>query len=1448
MDERSDRWRQITPSEFAWEREALAFLRAGLPDCEPYRAWANFEFVADDGAIYEVDALVLTPAGFWFVEIKSWPGPVTGDAHTWIWHPPDGRSARRHDNPIRLANSKSKKLKSLLGRQRALRGVDLPFLEARIFLSHEDVQPNLDAVGRLNVCVRDRQVRGDRDGAYPGVLATLKGTAAASASGFGRGKWRQVDGPLSKAIARAMDQAGVRPSNRSRRIGQDWLLGDLLGEGRGWQDFLAKHQGYQDKDVNARVRVFGVGQPGVTPPRETLERAARREYEALRGLPPHPGILRPEQFTDSERGPALIFPHEPSATRLDHFLDAEDERLTVDQRLNLLRRLAEAVAWAHERGLVHRALGPQSVLVRRVDDGLLHLQVINWQTVAWQQDPGMSRSRSGTAHPDVLVEEPALIYMAPEARQGGPVTASADVFSLGAIAYRLFARRPPATDLVELSERLRTGPGLQLAATIDGVVPSLVELIAWSTHPSVSDRLDAARDFLDLLEKAEEELTTPEPEVTVDPLQATKGDRLEGGFLVEKVLGTGSTAIAFRVARDGASYVLKLALSVEQNRQLSEEADVLQQVRHKRVVGLVETVEVGARLGLLLDSADSVTLRERLRRDGRLTRELLQRFGEDLLEALDYLDQNGHAHRDIKPDNLAIAPDRTKALRLVLFDFSLARAPTENTRVGTPGYLDPFLPERRRWDGYAERWSAAITLYEMAANALPRWGDGQSDPASISDEATLESDLFEASLRAGLTQFFARALRRQVKQRFDNALDMRRAWRQVFEDADRASDGQDSFDEELFVQALPGAAPDSPLTTLPFGLRAQEALERLGAATVNDALAIPGSKLAMLRGLGHRTRRDLLAATRLLAEAFPAVEPPPPAPQPQAQPKSRRKKAAPDEPVALLTVDALAAQLVPERTGRQGRPASDATREVQRLWVGLEPIDGLAGRWASIEDVCRASKAPRAQASRAVDQSLQRWVESEVLGGVRKELADLLAELGAATAHELEQALLVGRGSEAPEPRRTREARALVRASLEAELLDGSPRWTFRRAGDAVLVASEADEDPARAQAALDYLERLGHEADRLAQAEPLPAPQRVEAALRLIEPPAGLTPLPAERLVRLAAAASAQAAPSSRLELYPRRLPAARALQLAAGALAGVPELTPDDLRRRVELRYPDAEPLPPEPAALDLVIAAAGIDLTWSAERERYLQRTLISLSLSSQTRSGPPRLDTARPGLAAPPRAELSQEEADARLLEERLQRAARDGGFLVLQAAPHQLERAVRELGRFSLQRVSLEARFLALLHAVCERRSVPWPRVIESDASGVEGKHWGRLTTLVKQALDDLLTELQATPGRVLLTEAGVLGRYGRVDVLGRLRSAIDGRTARSDLPLQGLWVLIPDDGLHDGPVIDGEPIPVLGRAQWARLSESWLTNVHRAPSGPGSPAEPRVEPLEERRS
>ena len=139
MNPDSTRWTQVTPSSFAWERAALDWVHARLPDADGWHAWANFELV-DDRGVAEVDLVVLSPAGLWVLEIKSRPGTLIGDGHTWRWRRPNG-TIFADDNPLIACDRKAKRLKSL-ETTRSVRE-QLPFFTPLVFL-HTDARDGLD--------------------------------------------------------------------------------------------------------------------------------------------------------------------------------------------------------------------------------------------------------------------------------------------------------------------------------------------------------------------------------------------------------------------------------------------------------------------------------------------------------------------------------------------------------------------------------------------------------------------------------------------------------------------------------------------------------------------------------------------------------------------------------------------------------------------------------------------------------------------------------------------------------------------------------------------------------------------------------------------------------------------------------------------------------------------------------------------------------------------------------------------------------------------------------------------------------------------------------------------------------------------------------------------------------------------------------------------------------
>ncbi len=1397
-------WTTITESKFPWERDALEFVRQQFPDHEPYRAWANFEFIADDGSINEVDLLVFTPEGFFLIEIKSRPGQLTGDAGTWTWET-DGQPIATIDNPLFSANAKARKLRSLLEKQPVFRKKGhVPFVEALIFCSAPELKCDLQGNARFRICLRDRPASGDQP-ECPGIMAALKRRDCPGLDAHVKGP---CDRPTARVVSQALEQAGIRPSQRARKV-SDYCLNNLIDAGPGYQDWHATHS--QIESIRRRVRVYLLNPSMTAEERQQFHRAAAREFQLLEMLQ-HPGILRAYNFTEHELGAALIFEHDPLWIRLDHFLVQQKDRLTASVRLDLVRQLAEVVQFAHDKKVVHRALSPRSILVTGANGPNLRLKVFNWQ-VGYRgasSTSGTSREVAATSHVDQLVDDASTAYMAPEAFSDGDNTGEhLDVFSLGAIAYYVFSGQAPAANAVELDNRLRETKGLQISSVVNGAGHELQFLIQFSTHPEVASRLDSVADFLLYLDNVEEELTTPDHDFVDDPNRAQIGDVLPGNLKVLRRLGQGACSVALLVERDGKDFVAKVANAPENNARLADEVDVLAKLHHPRVVECCEKLEIGDRTAFLMrpvfaenEKKMIETLGHRLRKEGRLHIDLLQRFGEDLLDALKHLEERGIPHRDIKPDNIAVGMlGRSHTLQLVLFDFSLSRTPADNIRAGTKGYLEPLLPLRKpaRWDLHAERYAVASTLYEMATGKLPEWGDGITDPSHLSPdtEISIDGELFDPEMRDVLTAFFRKAFRRDVPRRFDNAEEMLREWRDCFKAIDEPRGLSDHADEAELKKRLASATVASKIGALGLGTRATNALDRENILTVGELLIASTHHLSRLRGVGNRTRREIAAATQILRDRLGTPTEPP--------------ESAVGEADEIFTGDLSRASLdmlldmIRSKSRRAPRPGDDAVCDQILGWA-----PDSCGAWPGQSEAARRLGTTPAKVNQALKRLAERCSRKPAITQLRSTIVDLLQRHGGVVAvEELAQILLAERGSSFDEPRRTRAALAVARAAVEVERTIDKPRLVVRRDRDRVLIALDA--------AHADYAVRLGLLADRLADDDPLVVPARTLELLRDVEP-RGAAVLSDARLLRLASAASQHAAISSRDELYPRGMPAARALKLSHTALLGVASLTPLQIRERVAGRYPEACALH-DPPFLDQLLRDAGFGFDWDPSLQNgtgaYISshqdgasNTSASESIDRlSTRSGP-----GRPGAVTP-------EEADARQFEEKLARGLKEGAFLSLLVDRRHFDIACRELcRRFPVQLVDLERLVLDALEEVAANANVAWELVLKTDATPQAGD-WDKLMMLVGRAMPAIEDRLLHAEQTMLMVYPGLLARYGQMDLLSRLSQKV-GR--RGGIP--GLWLLLPGE---NQALIDGQAVPLIGPGQRARIPESWLRNEHR---------------------
>ena len=173
--------------------------------------------------------------------------------------------------------------------------------------------------------------------------------------------------------------------------------------------------------------------PGFAQDDEFRERF-EREAKAIARLR-HPHIVQVFDFESTSAGDyALAMEYLEGGTLKERLttLASQGHGLDPEHAVRIIGEVAEALAYAHEKGIVHRDVKPSNVMLTRKD----------WAVVT---DFGIARILGATSHTQTGVGIGTPEYMAPEQGQGGQIDHRADIYSLGAMAYELLVGRVPYT-------------------------------------------------------------------------------------------------------------------------------------------------------------------------------------------------------------------------------------------------------------------------------------------------------------------------------------------------------------------------------------------------------------------------------------------------------------------------------------------------------------------------------------------------------------------------------------------------------------------------------------------------------------------------------------------------------------------------------------------------------------------------------------------------------------------------------------------------------------------------------------------------------------------------------------------------------------------------------------------------------------------------------------------
>lgn len=172
---------------------------------------------------------------------------------------------------------------------------------------------------------------------------------------------------------------------------------------------------------------------------------------------------------------------------------AREGPLPVPEALQVAREVADALAYAHGRGVVHRDIKPENILLSAG-----HAVVADF---------GIARAAAAAAALDLRVTEPGLtvgtpIYMSPEQALGEAVDGRSDLYSLGCVLYEMLTGRPPfdGATAVALIARKITEAAPDAAATRTDLPAGVGSLLARLLARESAHRLGRALDLVEALD------------------------------------------------------------------------------------------------------------------------------------------------------------------------------------------------------------------------------------------------------------------------------------------------------------------------------------------------------------------------------------------------------------------------------------------------------------------------------------------------------------------------------------------------------------------------------------------------------------------------------------------------------------------------------------------------------------------------------------------------------------------------------------------------------------------------------------------------------------------------------------------------------------------------------------------------------------------------------------
>jgi eukaryotic-like serine/threonine-protein kinase len=260
------------------------------------------------------------------------------------------------------------------------------------------------------------------------------------------------------------------------------------------------------------------------------------------------------------------------------------------------------------------------------------------------------------------------------------------------------------------------------------------------------------------------------------------GTLIGGRFRLEEQVGSGGMSSVYRafdptLERHVAIKLMHRDISndADQLERFRREARAVAQLNHPHVVTVIDAGEDDGNPFIVFEYVEGETLKDRIRRQGRLPVAEAVAYAVEIARALECAHSHMLVHRDVKPQNVLIDPDG----RAKVTDFGIARSLeaqglTATGRVlGTTDYVSPEQALGHDVTAQSDIYSLGIVLYEMLTGEAPFQADTQVAVAMKHVREPLpDVQRRRPEISAALASVVERATAKETKNRYADVAEM----------------------------------------------------------------------------------------------------------------------------------------------------------------------------------------------------------------------------------------------------------------------------------------------------------------------------------------------------------------------------------------------------------------------------------------------------------------------------------------------------------------------------------------------------------------------------------------------------------------------------------------------------------------------------------------------------